>query len=147
MFRRRIVGSIRRVALKYRRYLNSHSAEMWPMLIYSDAYFPFLPIYKDFLSRAQRGKCFAVASFSTPKSGRYLKSPRRKFNSHHAEKWPMLIYNERNSVWASKFEILSEPVHRRCKKATCVFRTPKMIAQCTLLGSSAGTLATFDASA
>ena len=55
-----------------RRLFHPLLVEMCAMLIYDDAYLPFLVFYMYFLSRAQRGKIFGVDPVWTLK------------------KWPML---------------------------------------------------------
>lgn len=61
------------------------------------------------MARAAR-TFFIVASLSTPKNGRCLKTLRLFFNSDPAEKWPMLIYNDGNSPVTSTFKLLYAPL-------------------------------------
>ena len=57
-----------------RRLFHPSPAEMRSMLIYDDAYFPFLLFYMYFLSRAQRGKFFGVDPVWTLKKWPMLKN-------------------------------------------------------------------------
>ena len=57
-----------------RRLFHPSPAEMRSMLIYDDAYFPFLLFYMYFLSRAQRGNFFGVDPVWTLKKWPMLKN-------------------------------------------------------------------------